>query len=240
MKKLNNKQIKILFFGDSNTWGYQPIGQGKFVRLKEQKYSQIVKKELELKLKQNIEIIEEGLNGRTIFSFDKRGGKVGCEYLKPCLESHDPIDYVVIMLGTNEFKDEFNNSANFIADMFEKNIIKQVINYNGYFDKKPNLIIVAPPHLEHRDDNAIYEYAIKEHRPKQLEKLLYLLSQKYECGFLSAHDLPLSMDGEHLTIKSHEKLGNIVCQKIFVNELKKQIKANNNKELQVEALLNGQ
>jgi len=49
------------------------------------------------------EIIEEGLNGRTTVWEDPiEGHKSGKEYLIPCLESHQPIDLVTIMLGTDE------------------------------------------------------------------------------------------------------------------------------------------
>lgn len=66
------------------------------------------------KLGKNYEIIEEGLNSRTLFSDDNRPGKEGRNgfaYLKPCLDTHDIIDTIILMLGTNELKNEFNNSA---------------------------------------------------------------------------------------------------------------------------------
>ena len=59
------------------------------------------------------EIIEEGLNSRTLFSNDNRPGKEGKNgftYLKPCLDTHDKIDLLILMLGTNELKNEFNKA----------------------------------------------------------------------------------------------------------------------------------
>jgi lysophospholipase L1-like esterase len=62
-------------------------------------------------------VIEEGLNGRTTVLDDPIEGthKNGLKYLIPCLESHAPIDLVLIMLGTNDFKTRFSVSAFDIA-----------------------------------------------------------------------------------------------------------------------------
>ena len=60
----------------------------------------------------NMAIVEEGLNGRTLLSVDlvikERCGITG---LKMLLMSHKPIDCVVVMLGTNELKKFFPASA---------------------------------------------------------------------------------------------------------------------------------
>ena len=50
-------------------------------------------------------VIEEGLNGRTTVWDDPiEGYKSGKEYLIPCIETHKPIDIVVLWLGTNDLK----------------------------------------------------------------------------------------------------------------------------------------
>jgi lysophospholipase L1-like esterase len=53
-------------------------------------------------------IVEEGLNGRTTVWDDPlepfRSGK---ELLMPCLLTHQPIDLVIVMLGTNDLKGRF-------------------------------------------------------------------------------------------------------------------------------------
>jgi lysophospholipase L1-like esterase len=60
------------------------------------------------------EVIEEGLNSRTLETDDKRPGKQGrngATYLLPCLETHDPIDLVILMLGVNETKAVYRKTA---------------------------------------------------------------------------------------------------------------------------------
>ena len=58
-------------------------------------------------------VIPEGLNGRTTVWPDPVEGeyKSGKTYLIPCLESHYPVDLVVMMLGTNDLKHRFGLSA---------------------------------------------------------------------------------------------------------------------------------
>ena len=82
----------------------------------------IAAKVLQKLLGDGFEIIEEGLNSRTLVSDDERPGKQGrngSSYLIPCLDSHDPIDLVVLMLGTNEIKDKFQNSPEKSGICFE-------------------------------------------------------------------------------------------------------------------------
>ena len=43
------------------------------------------------------------------------GWKSGLEYLKPCLNSHKPVDAVVMMLGTNDLKMDFGLCTEEIA-----------------------------------------------------------------------------------------------------------------------------
>ena len=82
----------------------------------------------------NFEIIEEGLNSRTLISNDTRPGKEeknGYEYLIPCLDTQDPINLVVLMLGTNELNNAYNNEAEEIGKMLEEYFVKTILNRNS-------------------------------------------------------------------------------------------------------------
>lgn len=136
--------IKILCYGDSNTWGY--ISGSDHQRYGEnERWTKILAK----KLGYNFEIIEEGLNSRTLISNDERQGKEGkngSQYLIPCLDTHDPIDLVIIMLGTNELKKVYNKSMEEIGELFEKYFVKVILNRKSQIDNKyPKLLIITPP-----------------------------------------------------------------------------------------------
>ena len=120
------ENIRILCYGDSNTWGYisgtdhQRYGNN-------ERWTKI----LTSLLGDKFEIIEEGLNSRTLTSNDTRPGKEcknGYEYLLPCLDTHDPIDLVVLMLGTNELKSAYNKTAKEIGELLEEYFIKTILN----------------------------------------------------------------------------------------------------------------
>lgn len=88
----------LVAFGDSNTWGY--VAGSDLER-----YPREVRWPVQLAalLGEEWDVIAEGLNGRTatVERPDREGGS-GLPYLVPCLRSHQPVDVVVIYLGTND------------------------------------------------------------------------------------------------------------------------------------------
>ena len=83
----------ILCYGDSNTWGYIPGTGNRYPR--QVRWTGV----LQNLLGEKFHVIEEGLNGRTTVMDDPtRIAKNGLPYLRPCLDSHAPIDLVVLML----------------------------------------------------------------------------------------------------------------------------------------------
>jgi hypothetical protein len=93
---------RILCIGDSNTWGYIP-GSG-------ERYEKNVRwtGKLAQTLGENYEVIEEGMNGRTTAFTDKiEPGTAALDYLYPCLISQFPLDYIIVMLGTNDTKTRY-------------------------------------------------------------------------------------------------------------------------------------
>ena len=107
--------IRILCYGDSNTWGY--ISGSDHLRYNEnERWTKV----LQSKLKNDYEVIEEGLNSRTLKTDDFREGKEGRNgflFLRPCMLTHDKFDYFILMLGTNDSKNIFNHSAENIFEM---------------------------------------------------------------------------------------------------------------------------
>ena len=88
----------ILCFGDSNTYGLIPFGG----RLDEHtRWTRV----LSSLLGKDYWIHEEGLNGRTTGLDDPVWpGRNALDYLDLCLETHEPLDLTILMLGTNDLK----------------------------------------------------------------------------------------------------------------------------------------
>lgn len=115
---------QILCFGDSNTYGYKPDKSGRFswgVR-----WTSILAE----KFGRDVNVIEEGLCGRTtIFDDVFRAGRNGSESFPAILESHTPLDLIIIMLGTNDCKTVYGATAGIIGKGVET-LLEQVKKYS--------------------------------------------------------------------------------------------------------------
>ncbi|MBQ9659607.1 MAG: acylhydrolase [Clostridia bacterium] len=168
----------------------------------------------------NFEIIEEGLNGRTLISNDTRlgkEGKNGYEYLIPCLDTHDPINLVVLMLGTNELKATYNKTAKEIGEMFEQYFVKVILGRKSQISNNyPKLLIVTPPivneDVEYCKANNKYAGATK--KSEELNDIYREIAEKYNCYFLNNQGLETGIDGVHLTKESHQKLAERLKEEI--------------------------
>lgn len=89
----------ILCYGDSNTWGYTP-GTGER-HAPDVRWTGVLRR----LLGEGWEVLEEGMNGRTtVFDNPMSQGRNGSAYLLTCLETHKPLDLVILMLGTNDLR----------------------------------------------------------------------------------------------------------------------------------------
>ena len=88
---------KILCFGDSNTFGFNPKDGSRYSS--SIRWSGILKESL----KENFIVIEQGYNNRTCFSENLSGEEMtGYKAIKKYLSKD--IDYLVVSLGINDMK----------------------------------------------------------------------------------------------------------------------------------------
>ena len=135
----------IVCLGDSNTHGYCADStdcEGGGIRFSEnQRWTRLLQKHLG----EDYLVIEEGLSGRTTcFDDPIHEGLNALNYIYPCLKSHEDVDLLVIMLGTNDTKDRFYASAACIALGMARlvNKAKATACWGG---KEPNILVVCPP-----------------------------------------------------------------------------------------------
>ncbi|MEP0944044.1 MAG: SGNH/GDSL hydrolase family protein [Rhizobiaceae bacterium] len=202
----------ILCYGDSNTWGCKPIEKlGHIERFgADDRWTGILSK----RLGEGYQVIEEGLNARTTAHDDPIDGthKNGRSYLLPCLESHVPLDLIIIMLGTNDLKSRFSLSAFDIASGIKPllEIVSSVAPKNG--GQKPQTLVVAPPPLARLSLLAeMFEGGSK--KSNLLARHYKALASLFDCHFIDAAEVVTSsdVDGIHLDLDQHELLGEAIA-----------------------------
>jgi lysophospholipase L1-like esterase len=193
----------ILCYGDSNTWGYDPASGRRFPP--EVRWTGVLARELGAQY----HVIEEGLNGRTTRWDDPIAlGRNGLTYLAPCLESHRPLDMVLIMLGTNDLKQRFNLSASDIAESAGglAGMAKQVAtNAAG---QPPRVVLIAPPAVTVLTDFDSM-FAGAEQKSRLFSRYFRLAAGWHEVSFLDAgaHIKCSPLDGIHFESEAHMILG---------------------------------
>ena len=204
---------RILCFGDSYTWWYIPGSN-------HERFPENVRfpKKLQELLGSDFEVIEEGLNSRTLTSEDERPGKEGrngSSYLIPCLDTHDPLDLVILMLWTNELKHVFQNSPEQIGNLLEKFFVKTILNRKSQFqDKYPQVLIISLPIINEETEYSSERYIGATEKAKELRDVYSEIANRNNCHFIDANDLEVGSDGVHLTKESHIKLAERLDEKI--------------------------
>ena len=139
---------RVFIFGDSNSWGYLDDGSGN-------RYSNRwpVQAAQHLSRQMPVEIIEDCLPGRTTNLPDPVMGPEfdGSSILSASVKSHQPLDLVLIMLGTNDLKHRFGRDAEDIASALAAlvGIVKQSGAGAGgwHAQMPPKIAVICPPTL---------------------------------------------------------------------------------------------
>jgi lysophospholipase L1-like esterase len=200
----------ILCYGDSNTWGSIPASDERFSS--SVRWTGVLARELG----SGYQVIEEGLGGRTTLWDDPiEGYKNGREYLIPCLDTHKPIDLVVLMLGTNDLKLRFSVSAYDIADSIA--VLVEIIqkSVTGVGSHPPQVLLIAPPPL-----GALTEYTEMFEgglaKSRKLAAHYQRVAEEHLCAFFDAGQVIVSsdLDGVHFEADQHSRLGRAVAVKV--------------------------
>jgi lysophospholipase L1-like esterase len=205
----------VLCYGDSNTWGCAPITSLQEIPRfgPDERWPGILRQQLG----EGYWVIEEGLGGRTTVWDDPIEGiyKNGKTYLLPCLETHAPIDLVVLMLGTNDLKKRFSVSAFDIS--LGVGVLVNLIQRTPCWpnNRIPEVLLMCPPPVTRLSALAeMFEGA--EDKSRKLAPHYQAIVTQYGCHFLNAGDVIVSsdVDGIHFDVGEHRKLGLAVAQKV--------------------------
>jgi lysophospholipase L1-like esterase len=212
-----NLMKNIMIFGDSNTWGWDPSNDLIQVIKRwpdEVRWAGVLQEELGADYK----IIPEGLNGRTTVWDDPiEEYRCGKQHIIPLLDSHAPLDLVIIMIGTNDLKDRYTVTAQDIANGAGLILDKTLAQAGAFGPDGPKVLFIAPPPLG-PIENGIFKFMFAGNRKKSLQ-----MAEFYEA-VASSRGVPFfdaasvakvsEIDGLHMDADAHAALGKAVAQQV--------------------------
>lgn len=138
----------------------------------------------------------------------------GSDMLPVLLESHNPINIVVLMLGTNDCKSYYHASAEVIGKGIEK-LIEQIWNYS----QSVKILLVSPILLGQEVWKTEFDPEFDTdsiETSKQLKAVYERIAKKQNIEFLAASDYakPSKEDQEHMSVEGHRRLAEAVIEKI--------------------------
>jgi lysophospholipase L1-like esterase len=200
----------IVCYGDSNTWGYNPATANRFSIT--ERWTGVLAQELGA----DYHVIEEGLNGRTTIWDDPfEEGRNGKTYFLPCLWSHQPIDLVTIMLGTNDLKQYFLLSAYDIAVGAGTLVDLALRSGAGPGGCPPQVLLLSPPVVGLLTNYAeVLEGA--EIKSARFDAYYQRMAERYRCHFMDTAPIVTSspLDGIHFEADQHQRLGVAVAARV--------------------------
>ena len=207
--------LKILCYGDSNTHGQKPDKTGRYEA--NVRWTGV----LQELLGDGYYIVEEGLGSRTTdLDYDKKPGRNGKIYLAPCLHSHNPIDIVVIMLGTNDLKIEYRRSAEKIASALSS-LVDDVRTYGETkIGEAPKIILISPIEINDQAPRftefytGYYDTDSMEESRKLSAAIQQVVAEK-DVLFLDAATVSKAgEDGIHFDLVSERPLAELIAKTV--------------------------
>ena len=201
----------ILCLGDSNTHGYcadpnDCADHG--IRFNEDERWPCVLQKL---LGENYLVTEEGLSGRTTVFVDPLHESMDAlSVAYPILKSHEVVDLLIIMLGTNDTKDRLGMNAACIA-LGMGRLVDKCKSVACWGDHEPNILVVCPPHIGDEMVNTAVGAPMGvtcAEKSRELAQHMEPIAKAQGCAWLDAQGIAEfnQVDYMHLTRKGHADL----------------------------------
>jgi lysophospholipase L1-like esterase len=199
----------VLCFGDSNTWGLVPASDGERFPW-DTRWPGV----LQALLGSDWHVIEEGLRGRTtVLENPLVPQRNGREQLLPCLESHMPLDLVVIFLGTNDLQDRYAMPSLDVARAAAALARLACQSETGPRGGSPHVLLLGLPRLGHALPETMNTAAAKA---SELPRCYRIAAAEVGVPVLDLveHVTYSDQDGIHLDAAGHRATAEAVAQAI--------------------------
>lgn len=203
---------KILCFGDSNTFGFNPETCGRFD--KNSRWSGILSELLHQKYK----VTEEGMNNRTGFFRNSEGLKQsGNEYLPIYLKTNNDFDICILSLGTNDAQIFYPLTVE-TAECGLKKLISTIKLANPL----TNIIVIPPVKITSDLFKSGFAEMFDLNSIKKIEdtfSIYKIVAEENNCFYFDFNKIakPSSYDGIHYTKDSHQKIAQSLFDFILQN-----------------------
>lgn len=202
----------IVCLGDSNTHGYcadpTDCADGGDRFNESERWTRV----LEKLLGEEYLVLEEGLSGRTtVFPDPLHEGMPALDVAYPVLMSHEPVDLLIIMLGTNDTKERLGMNAACIA-LGMNRLIEKCKSVPCWGNHAPNILVICPPHIgeEMEKTTSVGPTMGSGCAAKSRELAQYMepVVKAQGCAWLDAQGIAEfnQVDYMHLTRKGHAGL----------------------------------
>ncbi len=191
---------KILCFGDSNTFGFNPKNGTRFD--KNIRWTGV----LQNLCTENFQIVENGCNNRTAFSVNPSGKNFTGNKILPEL-LNDNFEYVILSVGINDLQNQY--------DVSEKDIeigITNLIEIVRLTLPDTKIILISPPALTKNVlKSPFFSTLFNEksiEKSKKLAKIYERIAQKTGSDFIDLNKIatPSTADGLHFEEEEHKKI----------------------------------
>lgn len=176
--------MKLLCYGDSNTYGYDPRGPipGRYDA--DHRWCDL------LAHMTGWTVINEGENGRKVPE-----PRWGYPVIRRAMEDHGPVDAVCIMLGSNDILLSYRADVSEIADRMDA-----LIDFLQTGWPQVQLVLITPPPLD------TPEFPEAEEKLADLIRAYEQIAKERHISFINNHfwNIPLAYDGVHFTETGHQ------------------------------------
>ena len=198
---------RIMVFGDSNSWGY-------IAGTNAERFDAHVRWPgvLQSELGQRFVVLEEALNGRTTAWDDPfKLHRNGSRHLPVLLESHHPLDLVIIKLGVNDLKSHFGLTAAEVALG-----VASLVEIVQQSPAAPPTLVVCPTRPVETDSMLRTKFAGAVQRSAPLAEAFREVLSPLGVPIVDANEVAVAspVDGVHLDAAAHQAIGQQVAQSV--------------------------
>lgn len=196
---------KIICYGDSNTFGYNPIDNSRFDE--NIRWTSILKNNLS----GDYEVINEGMCDRTGFADNPKGELFSSQkHFPKLINENEKFDILILWVGTNDLQFQYDIDFNVVEEG-----LKKLIDLAK--EKAEKIIIIPPVILDERILKGFFSFQFDEKsvsKSKEIGKIFKQIAKDYNCLWFDVNEIikPSDFDGLHYDESAHMLIGDKITE----------------------------